>query len=121
MCLHRSAFVLHAHPRDRSRSQTALEDPPVERGCPSCNGFGRIVVPKKLRDELHLTPGTRLKVERSGDTLVLEHDLPEPKLEMVDGLWVMTGGPPTNDDIPAMIRKGYEERHRRILEGSGLE
>ena len=85
------------------------------------NKAGRIVVPKKLRDELHLTPGTRLKVERSGDTLVLEHDLPEPKLEMVDGLWVMTGGPPTNDDIPAMIRKGYEERHRRILEGSGLE
>ncbi len=82
---------------------------------------GRIVVPKKLRDELHLTPGTRLKVGRSGDSLVLEHDSPEAELEMKDGLWVMTGGQPAAEDISEMVRQGYEERHRRILEGSGLE
>jgi AbrB family looped-hinge helix DNA binding protein len=82
---------------------------------------GRIVVPKKLRDALHLTPGTRLKVERNGDTLMLEADFPEPRLEMIDGLWVMTGGPPTVTDIPELIRQGYEERHKRIMEGSGLE
>ena len=82
---------------------------------------GRIVVPKKLRDALHLTPGTRLKVERTGDSLVLEQDFPEPRLEMIDGLWVMTGGPPTDYDIPDMIRRGYEERRKRILEGSGIE
>jgi AbrB family looped-hinge helix DNA binding protein len=82
---------------------------------------GRIVVPKRLRDALHLTPGTRLKVERAGDSLVLEQDFPEPKLEMIDGLWVMTGGTPADFDIPEMIRQGYDERHKRILEGSGLE
>jgi AbrB family looped-hinge helix DNA binding protein len=82
---------------------------------------GRIVVPKKLRDALHLTPGTRLKVERNGDTLIFEADFPEPRLEMIDGLWVMTGGPPANIDIPELIRQGYEERHKRIMEGSGLE
>jgi AbrB family looped-hinge helix DNA binding protein len=82
---------------------------------------GRIVVPKKLRDALRLTPGTRLKVERNGDTLMLEADFPEPRLEMIDGLWVMTGGPPVNIDIPDLIRQGYEERHKRIMEGSGLE
>jgi AbrB family looped-hinge helix DNA binding protein len=82
---------------------------------------GRIVVPKKLRDALHLTPGTRLRVERNGDALMLEPDFPEPRLEMIDGLWVMTGGPPVNTDIPELIRQGYEERHKRIMEGSGLE
>jgi AbrB family looped-hinge helix DNA binding protein len=82
---------------------------------------GRIVVPKKLRDALHLIPGTRLKVERSGDTLTLEPDFPERRLEMIDGLWVMTGGDPTPIDIPESIRQGYEERNKRIMEGSGLE
>jgi len=82
---------------------------------------GRIVVPKSLRDALHLVPGTRLKIERSGDTLTLEQDFPEPRLEMIDGLWVMTGGPRVNIDIPEVIRQGYEERHKRIMEGSGLE
>jgi hypothetical protein len=33
----------------------------------------------------------------------------------------MTGGAPTDIDIPELIRQGYEERHKRILEGSGLE
>jgi AbrB family looped-hinge helix DNA binding protein len=76
---------------------------------------GRIVVPKKLRDAMHLTPGTRLKVERSGDALVLEQDFPEPKLEMIDGLWVMTGGPSlTNEDVNAVIDQQRERRMRYV-------
>jgi AbrB family looped-hinge helix DNA binding protein len=83
---------------------------------------GRIVVPKKLRDALHLTPGTRLKVERAGEALMLEADFPEPKLEMRDGLWVMVGGPPiTAEEADEVLRQGYEDRHKRIMEGSGLE
>jgi AbrB family looped-hinge helix DNA binding protein len=82
---------------------------------------GRIVVPKNLRDALHLTPGARIKIERSGDTLVLEQDFPEVKLEMRDGLWVMVGGPQHDVDIPELIKQGYDERHKRIMEGSGLE
>lgn len=83
---------------------------------------GRIVVPKKLRDELHLTPGTRLRIERAGEQLVLEQEYPEPHLEVRDGFPMMVGGPPiTVKDVNELIRQGYEERHRRIMEGSGLE
>jgi len=46
---------------------------------------GRIVVPKKLRDAMHLTPGTRLRVRRSGDALVLDPDFPQAHLVIEDG------------------------------------
>jgi AbrB family looped-hinge helix DNA binding protein len=83
---------------------------------------GRIVIPKKMRDAMHLKNGTRLRIETTGERLVLEPDFPEPRLEMRDGMWVMVGGPPiTAEEADAVLRRGYEERHKRIMEGSGLE
>jgi AbrB family looped-hinge helix DNA binding protein len=83
---------------------------------------GRIVVPKKFRDALRLRPGARLKLEQAGDRLVLEQEYPEPRMEMRDGLLVMVGGPPlTEEDVNEAIKQGYDERHKRIMEGSGLE
>jgi AbrB family looped-hinge helix DNA binding protein len=83
---------------------------------------GRIVVPKKFRDALRLRPGARLKLEQAGDRLVLEQENPEPRLEMRDGLLVMVGGPPlTGEDLNESIKQSYDERHKRIMEGSGLE
>jgi AbrB family looped-hinge helix DNA binding protein len=83
---------------------------------------GRIVVPKKFREALRLRPGARLKLEQAGDRLVLEQEYPESRLEMRDGLLVMIGGPPlTVEDVNESIKKDYDERHKRIMEGSGLE
>jgi AbrB family looped-hinge helix DNA binding protein len=82
---------------------------------------GRIVVPKKLRDDLHLVPGTRLRIERSGDRLVFEQEFSDPRLILKDGMLVVSGGPAADIDISEQIRQGYAEREERILEGSGLE
>jgi len=82
---------------------------------------GRIVVPKKLRDALHLVPGTRLRIESSGDRLVMEPALSDPQVILKDGMWVVSGSPTVDIDIPDLIRQGYEERAKRIMEGSGLE
>jgi AbrB family looped-hinge helix DNA binding protein len=82
---------------------------------------GRIVVPKKLRDALHLVPGTRLRIERSGDRLVLEQASLGPQLIKKGGMWVVSGVQSTEVDISELTRQGYAEREARILEGSGLE
>ena len=82
---------------------------------------GRIVVPKKMRDALHLVPGTRLRIEQSGDRLIFEPAVSEPQLIMKDGMWVVSGGQITVEDVNELIRQGYAERQARILEGSGLE
>jgi AbrB family looped-hinge helix DNA binding protein len=83
---------------------------------------GRIVIPKKMRDAMHLKNGTRLRIESTGERLVLEPDFPEPRLEMRDGMWVMVGGLPiTAEEVDGVIHQGYEDRQKRIMEGSGLE
>jgi AbrB family looped-hinge helix DNA binding protein len=83
---------------------------------------GRIVVPKKFRDALHLVPGTRLKIEQYGDRMIFEPDFPEPEMILKDGMWVIMGGTPiTTAEVNAVIQQGYDERQERIMEGSGLE
>jgi AbrB family looped-hinge helix DNA binding protein len=85
---------------------------------------GRIVVPKHLRDALHLTPGTKLTVERAGDTLVLEPSFPQARLVIENGFPVIYPAEGfedfvlTNEMVSDIIQQGRHERERRIL---GLE
>ena len=79
---------------------------------------GRIVIPKKMRDAMGLTPGTRLRVERAGDLLVMEPPAEEAHLEMRDGLLALAGGGKrTVEDVNREIR---ELRERRMQFVAGL-
>jgi AbrB family looped-hinge helix DNA binding protein len=54
---------------------------------------GRLVVPKKLRDALHLVPGTRLTVRQQGSGILLEPEAQPRGLYMKDGWLVYDTGP----------------------------
>jgi len=82
---------------------------------------GRIVVPKKLRDALHLTPGTRLIIERSGDRFILVPLANEARLVIQNGTPLIfpadRSNPPvlTNDMVTELVAQGRLERERRAL------
>ena len=77
---------------------------------------GRVVIPKKLRDELHLSSGDSLEIKSLGDEFVLRPVREEATMFKEDGMWVIkTGKPLTVEDVNAAIESAREERHRQIL------
>ena len=79
---------------------------------------GRIVIPKKMRDAMGLKAGTRLRLERTGDLLVMEPPAEEAHLEMRDGLLVLVGG--GRRTVEDVNREIQEERERRMRFVAGL-
>lgn len=77
--------------------------------------FGRILIPKPMRQRMGLTPGSPVSlVEQGGGTVEISAQPSEPTLEMQDGLLVYTG--PIGDVDPvAAVRQTYEERADRHL------
>ena len=55
--------------------------------------FGRIVLPKKLRDDFNLEPGSQIQIEESGQKIILKPIHCEPNLRLKDGVLVFTGIP----------------------------
>jgi AbrB family looped-hinge helix DNA binding protein len=78
---------------------------------------GRLVLPKAMRDALHLKPGSSLEVERHNDELILRTPQPDAEIIYKNGIPVLRtrGGTITQEMVNDAIREGYEERERRIL------
>ncbi len=53
--------------------------------------FGRVLIPKRVRDDLGLRPGTTLKIEESGGAISLSPLTEEVVLADEDGVLVFTG------------------------------
>ena len=53
---------------------------------------GRVVLPKSLRDELHLASGDRLELELEGDRVTLRPIRSASPLRREQGVWVFRGG-----------------------------
>ncbi len=74
--------------------------------------FGRVLIPKKLREELDLQPGTVLRIEESGQKIVLQPVRGEPHLVVKGGVLVFTGSP--QGDVSRAVERHRQERLKKL-------
>lgn len=74
---------------------------------------GRVVIPKPLRQELHLEPGDALEMESAGEEITLRPVRGTGPLTKEHGVWVFHAGQP----LPA---SATEEMLRQIREDRDL-
>ena len=77
--------------------------------------FGRIVLPKELRDELGLEPGAVVAVEEQGEDILLKPRRDEAGLVRKGAALVYTGK--ARGDLAAAVRSVREGRMRRLRKG----
>ncbi|MCD6570474.1 MAG: AbrB/MazE/SpoVT family DNA-binding domain-containing protein [Deltaproteobacteria bacterium] len=77
--------------------------------------FGRIVIPKKIREHFNLEPGTQIRIEENGQTIVLKPVHGEPNLILKEGVLVFSGTPTGNLD--EALTKHREKRIKSVGEG----
>lgn len=70
--------------------------------------FGRIVVPKVLRDRLGLNPNMALEVHEQADGVLLRVPAPQPTMAKIDGLWIHQGTAQANADWASVLEKVRE-------------
>ena len=74
--------------------------------------FGRIVIPKEIRDYFNLRPGSQIRIEESEQTIILKPVVGEPNLHYKDGLLVFSGVP--MGGLEKTLEKHREDRFRKI-------
>ena len=75
--------------------------------------FGRIVIPKALRDGFGLGSGAVLKIEPRDDEIVLRPVREEPDLAMEEGVLVFMGE--AVGDLSNVISKQRDERFQKVV------
>jgi AbrB family looped-hinge helix DNA binding protein len=75
---------------------------------------GRVLIPKPLRQELHLGPGDTLQLESEGEQITLRPMRAKALLKKERGVWVYQGEP-TEVSITAVIDRRREKRLRELM------
>jgi len=71
---------------------------------------GRVVIPKSIRDQLHLEAGSTLEVEARENQIRLLVPTGETQLKEKSGVLVFDSGGRSDLDVAAFIDKQREER-----------
>jgi AbrB family looped-hinge helix DNA binding protein len=74
---------------------------------------GRVIIPKPMREELHLEPGDALEIESAGEQITLRPVRGTGPLTQEHGVWVFHTGQP----LPA---SATDEMLQQILEKRDL-
>jgi AbrB family looped-hinge helix DNA binding protein len=75
---------------------------------------GRLVLPKPMREKLHLREGAKLKAEIVGDKIELEQEMPEVKIvRKKGGRRVVAGW--TGFDAAKAVRDMRKDQMERLL------
>jgi AbrB family looped-hinge helix DNA binding protein len=77
--------------------------------------FGRLVVPKDIRDRLGLRAGSEIEIDEKDNEVVLKPVVHEPSLMVKEGILVYSGA--ATGDIRGAVRAHREERIRKIASG----
>ncbi|MBW2237934.1 MAG: AbrB/MazE/SpoVT family DNA-binding domain-containing protein [Deltaproteobacteria bacterium] len=72
--------------------------------------FGRIVIPKKVREDFNLKPGTQFSIEESEQAIILKPIHDKPNLILKDRVLVFSGTPTGNLD--EALKKHCEEKQK---------
>ena len=78
----------------------------------SLDRFGRIVIPKKIREDYNLKPGSSIRIEESEEAIILKPVQGEPNLHVKDGVLVFSGTPLV--DLSDALAEHREERMKSI-------
>jgi AbrB family looped-hinge helix DNA binding protein len=76
--------------------------------------FGRLVLPKSIREHLGLRPGTVLQVEQAGSDVLLKPAVPGPRIERRGGMPVIVGVTVAEQDVRDAVNQDREDRIRHI-------
>ncbi len=77
---------------------------------------GRVVIPKSLREELHLEPGDQLELQHEGECVTLRPLRAGSPLRKEHGVWVFRGGSripaSTTDNLLSRLREDRDRGSR---------
>jgi AbrB family looped-hinge helix DNA binding protein len=72
---------------------------------------GRVVLPKPMRDELHLEPGDALEIETTGEEITLHPLRGQAQLRKKQGVWVFRSGEPLSaSEVERVVHQVRRER-----------
>ena len=74
--------------------------------------FGRVVIPKKIRDDYNLEPGTQVRLEEAEGAIILKPVRDGQNLQWKEGVLVCTGA--AMGDLVEAVSKRREKRTRTV-------
>jgi len=89
---------------------------PFMNGTAEIDKAGRVVIPKKIRDAMHLRAGDRLSLEFTGETLMMGPERKAKGLEKDRDVWVYDSGVPMAEEVNWV----EQDRERRMRYVAGL-